>query len=126
MSAVAHSPPPAATQPPHRRQGQETPAASCPSPSSGDGILAAQTNTLIGAENGSKPLPQCTADVRFGSRADGVVELIRCTIAMPSAAVASDRAADPGPCAARDRCRAPVLRRLYAALGQSCGCETLQ
>jgi hypothetical protein len=67
-----------------------------------------------------------TRHVRFVPIADSLVELIRRTIAMPSAAAASDRAAGPGPFAARDRCRAPVLRRLYAAPAQSCGCETLQ
>jgi hypothetical protein len=42
----------------------------CP-PSSGDGILAAQTSTLIGAETGiKKTLPQCTANVAVGSLAD--------------------------------------------------------
>ena len=75
------------------------------------------------SENGISQ-PRC--HVCFVPIADSVVELIRRTIAMPTAAAASDRAAGPGPCAARDRCRAPVLRRLYAAPAQSYGCETLQ
>jgi hypothetical protein len=52
---------------PHHQEHREIPAASCPTPSSGGSILSAQTSTLIGAETGIKPLPQCTANVRFGS-----------------------------------------------------------
>src|SRR5664280_375496 len=33
-------------------------------------ILSAQTSALIGGKTASKPLPQCTANVRFGSKAD--------------------------------------------------------
>jgi putative ABC transport system substrate-binding protein len=42
-------------------------AASYPLPSSGASIVPAQTSTLIGAETGIKPLPQCTANVGDGS-----------------------------------------------------------
>lgn len=47
-------------------------------------------------------------------------------IAMRSAGAASDRGAGPGPCAAPDRCRAPVLRPPCAAPARPCGCESLQ
>ena len=39
-------------------------------PSSGDGIVSAQTSTLIGAETGFGMQHDLLADVRFGSKAD--------------------------------------------------------
>ena len=44
--------PRAATRRRATEQRREIPAASCPPPGSGDGIVAAQTSTLIGAETG--------------------------------------------------------------------------
>ena len=42
----------------------------CPTPSSGDSILAAQTSTLIGAETGIKTIAAVHSQCRFGSKGD--------------------------------------------------------
>ena len=62
---VAH-PPRAAMTPPRRREHREIPFASCPPLGSGDGIVTAQTSTLIGAN----PALAQAADVRCGSICD--------------------------------------------------------
>ena len=51
MPAAARAPR-AATSPPRHPEHREIPAASCPPLGSGDGIVTAQTSTLIGAETG--------------------------------------------------------------------------
>ena len=55
--------PRAATPPPRHPEHREIPAASCPPPGSGDGIVSAQTSALIDAMGGAEDILSIVADV---------------------------------------------------------------
>jgi hypothetical protein len=76
-------------------------------PRLGDGILAAQMSTLIGAKRASKPLPQRTADVAVGSKA---------VLTASNGTSAPSRSTDILR-ASRQRCQKPPCLRCRAGLG---------